>query len=150
MALLALNPFSNLFDVTSNNIDDLLIKESSSKDNCFIYYSGNIIGGFLLIDKANIKTVLNVTFYRSKTDSKYIPRLEFRKVDKHGNTTKSKGADVIIRFSDGNEARNIWKVIGFLQGFKELVDLGDFHSKYQAISFDNYLVEFRNKIQAEK
>jgi hypothetical protein len=144
------NPFSDVFDVTSNNIDELIIKENSGKDNCFIYYLNTIIGGFLIINKKNSKTLLNVTFYKSKSDNKYIPRLEFRKVDKLGNTIKSKGVDAIIRFSDGGEARNLWKVISFLQGFKDLVDLGDFHSKYQAISFDSYLVEFKTKQQAEK
>ncbi len=150
MSIIASNPFSQVFDVTASNIDELIIKENSSKNNCFISHGSIIIGGFLIINKKNSKTILNVTFYKSKTDNKYIPRLEFRKVDKQGNTTQSKGADAIIRFSDGDEARNLWKVIGFLQGFKELVDLGDFHSKYQAVSFDSYLVEFRNKKQAEK
>jgi hypothetical protein len=79
-----------------------------------------------------------------------LPRLEFRKTDKNGNISKSKGEDVIIRFGDGVEARAFWKVIHFLQGFKELVDLGDFHSKYQAVSFEHYLVEFQTKVQADK
>src|SRR5690606_7398709 len=60
------------------------------------------------------------------------------------------GNDVIIRFGDGDEARVFWKVIHFLQGFKELVDLGDFHSKYQAVSFDSYLHEFKSKANKNK
>ena len=31
------NPFSNLYDISSDNINELIIKENSNKDNCFIY-----------------------------------------------------------------------------------------------------------------
>lgn len=144
------NPFSNLFDIDERDIDSLIIKENYSKNNCFIYENENIIGGFILIKKRNAKTILKVSFYRSKQDGKYLPRLEFRKETENGEPSKSKGNDVIIRFSDGDEARAFWKVIHFLQGFKDLVDLGDFHSKYQAVSFDSYLVDFKTKDQAEK
>jgi len=144
------NPFANLFDIENQDIDKLVIKETFSKDNCFIYNGSEIIGGFILINKKKVKTILKVSFYKSKSDDKYLPRLEFRKEDNEGNLTKSKGLDVIINFGDGDEARAFWKAIHFLQGFKELVDLGDFHSKYQAISFDSYLVEYKNKSEAEK
>jgi hypothetical protein len=144
------NPFSNLFDSENQDIDKLIIKETFSKDNCFIYNGSEIIGGFILINKPTVKTILKVLFYKSKIDNKYLPRLEFRKEDNNGNLTKSKGNDVIIKFSDGDEARIFWNVMHFLQGFKELVDLGDFHSKYQAVSFDSYLVDFKNKDKAKK
>ncbi|MCH8128178.1 DUF4263 domain-containing protein [candidate division KSB1 bacterium] len=144
------NPFSNLFDIENQDIAELVIKETLKKDNCFIYKGSEIIGGFILINKPNVKTILKVSFYKSKVDNKYLPRLEFRKEDNKGNLTKSRGHDVIVKFSDGDEARAFWKAIHFLQGFKELVDLGDFHSKYQAISFDSYLVDFKSKGQAEK
>ncbi len=144
------NPFSNLFDIDIQDINKLVIKETYNKDNCFIYKGSDIIGGFILINKPKVKTILKVSFYKSKSDNKYIPRLEFRKEDINGNLTKSRGHDVIIKFSEGDEARAFWKVIHFLHDFKDLVDLGDFHVKYQAISFDSYLVEFKTKKQVEK
>lgn len=144
------NPFSNLFDIETQNIESLIIKESYNKENCFIYEGNKIIGGFIIVQKKKVNTILKVSFYKSKIDKKYIPRLEFRKEDANGESTKSRGKDVIIKFSDGDEARAFWKVIHFLQGFKDLVDLGDFHSKYQAVSFDSYLVDFKSKVQAEK
>lgn len=144
------NPFSNLFDLETQEIDCLVIKETNGKDNCFIYNGDTIIVGFVLVKKQNVKTIVKVSFYRSSLDSKYLPRLEFRKEDDGGELKKSKGNDVIIKFSDSDEASAFWKVIHFLQGFKELVDLGDFHSKYQAVSFDSYLVDFKSKVQAEK
>ena len=73
------NPFSNLFDITSHDTDKLVIKETYNKDNCFIYDGADIIGGFILINKPSVKTILKISFYKSKTDNKYLPRLEFRK-----------------------------------------------------------------------
>ena len=144
------NLFSNLFDINERDIDTLIIKENYLKNNCFIYDNETIIGGFTLIKKKNAITILKVSFYRSKQDGKYLPRLEFRKETESEEPRKSRGKDIIISFSDGDEARAFWKVIHFLQGFKELVDLGDFNSKYQAVSFDSYLVDFKTKVQAEK
>lgn len=142
--------FSDYFDIESQNIDTLVIKETYSKDNCYVYDDNKIIGGFVLVNKPSVKTLLKVTFYKSSTDDKYLPRLEFRKEGNDGELTKSKGNDVIIKFGDGDEARAFWKVIHFLQSFKELVDLGDFHSKYQAVSFDSYLHEFKSKANKNK
>lgn len=144
------NPFSNLFDLTSQNTDNLIIKETYKKDNCFIYDGADIIGGFILVNKSKVKTILKIKFYKSTADKKYIPRLEFRKENNSGEITKSKGHDVIIPFSKGEEAKTFWQAIHFLQGFKNLVDLDDFHSKYQAVSFNSYLVDFKSKEQAEK
>lgn len=144
-------PFSELFNLKEDDLSNLVIKETNNKDNCYIYNIDNtIIGGFILIDKPSVKTIVNVTFHKSSTENKYLPRLEFRKVNAENIAKKSKGEDVIIPFRDGEDALSFWKVIQFLQGFKELVDLGDFHSKYQAISFDNYLLEFKSKLQSER
>ena len=49
MSLESNNPFSNLFDVSSGNIDELVIKENLAKSNCFVYQSNQIIGGFIII-----------------------------------------------------------------------------------------------------
>ncbi len=146
-----IKPFSELYNLNENDLSNLVIKETNNKDNCYIYNSDNtIIGGFVLIDKPSVKTIVNVTFHKSSTENKYLPRLEFRKVNAENITKKSKGEDVIIPFRDGKDALSFWKVVQFLQGFKELVDLGDFHSKYQAISFDSYLLEFKSKLQTDR
>jgi len=144
------NAFSTFFDLETHNIDSLIIKENTTKSNCYIYSGDIIIGGLILIKKKNTKTILNVSFYRSKETNKYLPRLEFRKIDDQGIPKKPNKDDIIIRFSTGEESRMFWKVIHFLQKFKELVDLGDFHNKYQAVSFDTFLIDFKSKEQAER
>ncbi|NVO10115.1 MAG: DUF4263 domain-containing protein [Bacteroidales bacterium] len=148
--ILGSNPFANLFDLQNQDISSLIIKENSTKDNCYIQSGSTYYNGFIIANKPTVKTLCNVSFYRSKIDNKYLPRLEFRKEDKNGEVKISKGNDVIIRIDDGEYARNFWKLIHFLEGFKDLVDLGDFHSKYQAVSFDNYLVDFKTKDKAKK
>lgn len=144
------NPFSNLFDISSRDPVKLVIKESNNKDNCYIYDGSDIVGGFILVNNPKAKTILKISFYKSSKDNKYLPRLEFRKEDANGKLKESKGKDVIISIKDGEDARAFWKTIHFLEGFKELVDLGDFRSKYKAVSFDSYLVDFKSKGQAEK
>ena len=139
-----------LFNLIKDDISQLVIKENSNKDNCYISDGNNIVSGFVLIDKPTVKTIVTVTFYKSSADKKYLPRLEFRKIKNDSSLTKAKGADVIISFNEGKDASIFWKVVQFLQGFKELVDLGDFHSKYQAVSFDSYLIEFKTKLQTDK
>lgn len=139
-----------LFNLTKDDISQLVIKENSNKDNCYISDGNNIVSGFVLIDKPTVKTIVTVTFYKSSADKKYLPRLEFRKIKNDNSLAKAKGADVIISFNEGQDASIFWKVVQFLQGFKELVDLGDFHSKYQAVSFDSYLIEFKTKLQTDK
>lgn len=144
------NPFSNLFDISAQDPGKLVIKESAKKDNCYIYEGADIVGGFILVNKPRVKTIIKITFYKSSKNNKYLPRLEFRKEDASGEVKVSKGNDVIISFKDGEEARVFWKTIHFLEGFKELVELGDFRSKYKAVSFDSYLVDFKSKDQAKK
>lgn len=144
------NPFSNYFDISNNDPSKLIIKENTNKDNCFIYDGSNVIGGFILSNKPRVKTILKLSFHPSSQNNKYLPRLEFRKEDKNGEVKQANGKDVIISFKDGDEALAFWKSIHFLEGFKELVELGDFRLKYKAVSFDSYLVDFKSKKQADK
>ncbi len=138
-------PFSEKFNLLEDDLTSLVIRETVDKSNCYIYNGDSIIGGFILVEKPGVKTIVNVTFYKSSAEGKYLPRLEFRKVDNDNVPKISRGNDVIIKFGDGDDAKSFWKVIEFLHGFKDLVDVGDFQSKYQAISFDNYLLEFKSK-----
>lgn len=151
MAFIIPNPKNNYFDINNNGLEEIIIKENYKKDNCLIQaINGTTYGGFILVEKLNVKTICNVTFYKSKINQKYIPRLEFRKVDNNEDVKESRGKDIIIDFNTGDSARSFWQMVNFLNGFKDLVDLGDFHSKYQAVSFEGYLVEFTNKQNAER
>jgi hypothetical protein len=145
------NPFEDLFNLDQDDITKLLIKENSDKNNCFLQSTkGEIYGGFIIYETKNTKTICKVTFFKSRQSQKYRPRLEFRKVNNKGETKKPNKEDIIIKFSENEEVKNFWILIDFLDGFKELVDTGDFQKKYKAISFTNYIQEFNTKTEQEK
>lgn len=151
MAKNLINPFDNMFDLANKDITTLQINENKEKTGCYLIdISGSYYGGFELISKRNSKTICKVLFIKSTVTGKYLPRFEFRKVDDAGEVKYPKGKDIIIKFSESEEVLNFWKMIDFLQGFIELVDLGNLKKHYKAVSFDNYIIEFNTKTQEEK
>lgn len=62
---------------------------------------------------------MNVSFYKSKVDDKYLPRLEFRKENNDGELTKSRGNDVIIKFSDGEWSTTLNTIRILAEGLDE-------------------------------
>lgn len=146
-----INPFDKMFSLVTNDITELQINENLDKTNCYLVDSkGDYYGGFELINKQNSKTICKVKFIKSSLTGKYLSRLEFRKIDDFGNVKKPRGSDIIIKFSESEEALNFWKMVDFLQGFKELVDQGDLKKHYRAVSFDSYIIEFKSKSQEDK
>ena len=62
--------FSELYNLNESDLSNLVIKETNNKDNCYIYNIDNsIIGGFILIDKPSVKTIVNVAFHKSSTEN---------------------------------------------------------------------------------
>lgn len=145
------SPFEKMFSLVANDITTLQINENNEKTNCYLIDSnGDYYGGFELVNKRNSKTICKVLFIKSTITGKYLPRIEFRKIDDSGESKQPKGKDIIIKFSESEEVLNFWKMIDFLQGFKEIVDLGELKKHYKAVSFDNYIIEFKTKSQEEK
>ncbi|MBC5836724.1 Shedu anti-phage system protein SduA domain-containing protein [Flavobacterium muglaense] len=145
------NPFENLFNLSKDDITSLTIKENNDKNNCYLQdTSGTLYGGFIINELKTTKTICKVSFYKSSDSNNYLPRIEFRKVNNKGETKKPIKEDIIIKFSESEEVKNFWTLINFLDGFKEIVDTGDFQKKYKAVSFDNYILEFKNKSEEEK
>lgn len=145
------SPFENMFSLITSDITTLQINENNEKNNCYLIdVNGDYYGGFELVNKRNSKTICKVLFIKSTITGKYLPRIEFRKVDDSGESKQPKGKDIIIKFSDSEEVLSFWKMIDFLQGFKELVELGELKKHYKAVSFDNYIIEFKTKTQEEK
>lgn len=147
----SINPFEKMFDLVNGDITNLQINENNEKNNCYLIDSNkDYYGGFILVTKRNSKTICKVLFKSSTITGKYLPRLEFRKEDDNGDVKHPQGKDIIIKFSESEEVLNFWKMIDFLQGFKELVDVGDFQKHYKAITFENYILEFKDKTQEER
>lgn len=145
----------NYFNLTENGIERIAIYRTRDGSNCFIAESGNkrvIYNGFILNDRPRVQTICNVRFYPSSVSGKYVPRLEFKKVDKKTNELKETNRrKVRIAFSSSEEGyEQFWKLIAFLYKFKHLVDLGEFERVYKVVTTDAYISEFKNKKQAEQ
>ncbi|MEE1964313.1 Shedu anti-phage system protein SduA domain-containing protein [Allomuricauda taeanensis] len=139
-----------LFDLNLD-ISKLQIRENSSQTNCFIEDEQSYYKGFILSSKVKVRTICNVTFYKSSETHKYLTRFEFRKENLYDESTKkTTNKDVRIEIQDKEAVDNFWKMAHFLQGFRDLVEIEDFQSKYRAISFDSYLVEYNRKDSVRK
>jgi len=72
-------------------------------------------------------------------------------VDKDNNVVE-RGASkpLIVGFSDSTEADCFWRLIGFLNQFKETIDLGEFSKSYKVIHKEGYFIEFGSKTEKDK
>lgn len=144
----------NFFDMESRNLDEIVIFECYSEKNCYISLKENhsyIFNGFILNKKKIVMTICEVTFFRSGTSNKYVPRLIFEKCDMEYNTKTTKKSKVIVSFSSSNDGyENFWKMIGFLNRFKEIVDLGEFDRSFEVLDKHAYYKIFKFKSKTDK
>jgi hypothetical protein len=146
--------FDNIFNLITEDITLLEIKENSQKDNCSIrnkYDQGKYYNSFILDENTKTKIICEISFYPSSVTRKYLPRLTFKKTNLNNETKDTTShKPIIISFRDSKEALIFWKFIAFLYQFKDIVDLGEFESAYRVLSKDRYFIEFETKGEREK
>lgn len=137
----------NFFNLISDDLTNLSIKRDGYF-NCVIKGSdGNIYTGFILAKSPTGKaiTICEVGFQKSDIDKRYQPRLTFKRTDEDFNEKRVTGKSITqrISFHTGSDGyREFWKMISFLGGFKELVDIGNFKQDYKVVTdeeFSKYL-----------
>jgi len=131
-----------LYDITKKNLINLKIEENNKKDRCIIKDECNACyAGFILYQ--NIITIsCEVSFYKSSKTNKYIPRLTFKKLDKDGNERYIDNKKPIkVELGTSDKAENFWKMIGFIQKFKNLVDIDEFNSLYKVQKVEDTLTD---------
>jgi hypothetical protein len=71
----------NTFNLLTEELETLEIKESSQKDNCLIRNktTGKLYTSFILDENSKTKIICDLTFHRSSVTQKYLPRLTFKK-----------------------------------------------------------------------
>lgn len=154
MILIPQTTFDNTFNLVSGDISKLEINENYSQDNCLIrdrtsnstYYKS-----FIIDENSKTKILCDIAFHRSSVTSKYLPRLTFKKIDNNGiqkNIEEKK--DVIISFQKSEQALVFWKLIGFLNNFKDIVDTGDFDSSFGVHSKKKFIAEFETQTEKQK
>ncbi|MFD2908345.1 Shedu anti-phage system protein SduA domain-containing protein [Flavobacterium ardleyense] len=146
--------FDNEFDLTSRSLDELILKETNSKDKCVIWDSNNseiAYSSFLIGKNSQTKTICEVALFKSSETHKYLPRPVFKKIALNGDIKSTKAGDkIIIKLDSSEEAITFWKLIGFLFSYKELVDGHEFEKSYKVLPKDSYVIEFKNKTEKER
>lgn len=146
--------FDSVFNLNEDDLSTLEIKENTHQNNCLIrdkLDTGKYYTKFIIQDNPKTKIICEISFYPSSITSKYLPRLIFKKTDTAGLTKQVDiKKPVIIGFKESEEALTFWKLIGFLNSFKDIVDLGEFEKSFQVVSKNAYFIEFANKDEKEK
>jgi len=146
--------FDNTFNLVTGDISKIEIKENYSHDNCLIrdkishstYYKT-----FILDENSKTKIVCEVAFYPSSVTSKYLPRLTFKKIDNQGLQKEIETKkDINIAFSKSEQALVFWKLIGFLNSFKDIVDTGEFDVSFGVYSKNKFIAEFETQTEKQK
>ncbi len=146
--------FNNEFDLTREELSQIVIKENYNKDNCFIWKVDNssiAYNSFILAKNSRSKIICEISFFKSSITQKYIPRLSFKRLLLNNEEQNSRNPlKVTIQLTDSNSAQNFWKLIGFLNSYKHLVDVGEFESQYKVVPKESYILEFKDKNDKQK
>jgi len=138
------------YNLIENDITDLVI-ERDNQFECIIKDKNNTIyNGFILAKSKNglATTVCEISFHKSDTDNKYQPRPTFKRINKkyevkkvHGNALTQR-----ISFQTGEDGyREFWSMVSFLNGFKDLIDTGDFNNEYQVVTDSEFVAYLKVK-----
>jgi len=147
----------NYFDLTTQNIESLIIKRADNFD-CVMKDEERAYNGFILAKSStgSVYTVCDISFHKSGTDNKYQPRLIFRKTDENINdkSTRSDATHIRIPFHSGADGyREFWKMVAFLYKFKDLIDVGQFDDTFQVVITNrnsaHYITELLEKGYSE-
>lgn len=143
---------AGIYDLTTEVLSELEIKENNQKAGCFIRHKQTqiIYSSFILDSNSRTKVCCDVSFYRSSKTGKYLPRLNFKKtnLDNTDKTTKTTVA-VNINLTDGVVSTRFQNFINFLNSFKNLVDTGEFERSFKVVGKDFY-VEFSESDSPKK
>ena len=144
--------YEDYFDLTKCDINEVSIFENNAGNSCFISprNKAHFYKGFKLTDNPKVNIYCELGFYKSSTTNKYIPRPTFIKRNAAGQVDARHAAKVKIEINDSADAQNFWKLVGFLNKFKDIVDVGSFESKFMVVAKEAYVVEFNSQSTADK
>ncbi|SER09736.1 Shedu anti-phage system protein SduA domain-containing protein [Neolewinella agarilytica] len=146
--------FDNEFDFINRDLSEIEIRETHAKDKCVVWDISDpqkSYNCFLLAKNTQSKIICDLTFHKSSTSKKYLPRPVFKRVSLDGNIKNTRSKDkVIVDLSNSNDAIIFWKFISFIKKYKEIVDLDDLESTFKVIAKDSYFIEFDTKTEKEK
>jgi len=146
--------FNNVFNLITDNLSQLEIKENQAKDNCLIHDKDDkskYYNTFIIQDNPKTKIICEISFYPSSLTSRYTPRLTFKKTDSAGVIKEiDSKKPIIIAFKESKQALAFWKLIGLLNSFKDVVDLNEFEKSFQVLSRNTQYIELPSKDDKKK
>lgn len=148
-------------DLTKETCDLTKYKIEPNTDyNCAILdntETPNEYRGFILAksEKGEAYTICDVNFHatNNRFGPKYGVRLIFRRTNKDlQDKTVNKGQSFQrIDFGSGkNGYREFWKMIAFLEKFKEMVDVGEFRDEFKVVSKNEVVSSIKSVEQDER
>jgi hypothetical protein len=141
--------FNNEFDLITRDLKEICIRETNAKDNCYIWDIDNVskcYNSFILSKNTKSKIICIISFHKSSITSKYIPRPTFKRVRLNNEEYQVESKENInIQFTKSDDAIAFWKLIGFLNLFSEIVDIGDLGNSYKLVPRDSFVAEFQKK-----
>lgn len=147
------NTFENEFDLTCRELNEIHIKETNNKDKCYVWDVNDVskaYSSFVLSKNSQSKIICIINFHKSSHTNKYLPRPIFKRVNLDGTDKNIPKSGVNISLNASDEALNFWKLVAFLNSFKDLVDFGGFETSFKVVSSDSFIIEFKNKEISEK
>jgi len=144
----------NYFNLIDDDLTQLKIIEENQFDCILKNDDWGSFKWFILSISPNWKsyTICDISFHKSD-DLKYKPRLTFRKTNENlqNKLVERNNEFKIIKFERSEDWYNeFWKMIWFLNWFKDLVDLWEFNNQFSIISADDFIVWFKDKDIADK
>lgn len=137
--------FNNVFNLLTDDLNLLEIRENLHKDNCFIWHKEHThlsYSSVILDENQRTKIICEFAFHRSSKTNKYIPRLSFKKVDKTLKTQETDATKPVnIAFNNSTKPLVFWKFIDFLYGHHELFDIGGIQKTLQKAEAKNSFIE---------
>lgn len=148
------NIFNNTFDLVKGDISTIEIKENFNQDNCLIRDKSNhsiYFKSFILDENSKTKIICDVAFFPSSITSKYLPRLTFKKIDNNCLQKEIEvKKDISIAFQKSEQALVFWKLVGFLNSFKDIVDTGEFDTLFGVYSKNKFIAEFETQTEEQQ
>lgn len=137
------------FDTCNDSWDDIEISLANDCNHCYINKKDDkmtIVTEFKLSNNPRVNTYCSWTFYKNKETNKFIARPTFYKLKTDGTSQVQDGSKekVNISLKEGDVASKFWEMISFIQGFNDLIELGEFENKYKVISKDQLVDTFNS------
>src|SRR5699024_9347690 len=82
------NTFNNEFDLIDRNLDEIEVRETKDKKNCFVWDKVKVKTAyptFILDKNSRSKIICELSFHKSSETDKYIPRPVFKRISLEGN-----------------------------------------------------------------